>query len=363
MNEIVELKKIFKDLTSICAPSGYEEPVIKYIVDKVKALGTKPEVDPLGNVTVRLGDPNGEPKMMIIAHMDEIGLVIRKISNEGYLMVEKVGGIPEIVLSGCSLVAINSEGKMIEGVVGNKSHHVTPVSERYNVTPIEKIYIDMGFSSYNEVLNAGIDVGNILVYSRKFIENGPIVFASAVDNRAGCLVLLKLIELLKNKKFNPEVFIVATVQEEFNLRGVLPAARRINPDFSIAIDCVIASDTPDLDKTDISLGKGPAVSAYSFHGRGTLGGVIPNPKLRKLIEEYAIKAGINIQKNVLYGGLTDASFLQLEGNGIPSIELGFPARYTHTPLECCNMLDILKLIQLLEGFILDLPDKVDLSRF
>ena len=363
MNELIELKKTLKDLTSICAPSGYEEPVIKYIVDRVKNLGVKPEVDPLGNVIIRLGNPDGKPKVMIIAHMDEVGLVIRKISKEGYLMVEKVGGIPEIVLSGCNLVIISNEGKMIEGVVGTKSHHVTPVSERYNVIPIDKVYIDMGFSSYKEVLSAGIDIGNILVYSRRFFENGPIVFAPAVDNRAGCLILLKLIELLKNKKFNPEVFFVATVQEEFNLRGVLPAARRTNPDFAIAIDCVIASDTPDLDKTDISLGKGPAVSAYSFHGRGTLGGVIPNPKLRKIIEEYAIKAGINIQKNVLYGGLTDASFLQLEGNGIPSIELGFPARYTHTPLECCNMLDILKLIQLLEGFILDLPNKVDLSRY
>jgi len=363
MSEINELKKQLKELVDISAPSGFEEPMIKYIVQKVNSYGIKSEIDSLGNVIVHLGNPSGKPKIMILAHMDEVGLVVRKINREGFLMIEKIGGIPEKILSGCKVLVKTRSGNLVEGVIGTKSHHLTAISERYNVIPIDKLYIDIGCSSYEDVLSFGVEVGSTVTYAREFIQRGPIVFTPAVDNRAGCLVILQLIERLLNKKFNPEIFIVATVQEEFNLRGVLPAARILNPDFAIAIDVAISCDTPDLDKTDVKLGAGPVINAYSFHGRGTLGGVIPNPKLRQLIVDASAKSGISFQTNVFYGGLTDASFLQLENRGIPSIEVGYPVRYTHAPLEGCHLRDIEQLIKLLETFILSLSLSVDLSRY
>ncbi len=252
---------------------------------------------------------------------------------------------------------------IIEGVIGSKSHHFTPINEKDKIIPIDNLYIDIGCSSYKEVVSLGIDIGCVATYSKKFIENGPIVFSPTLDNRVGCLILLKLIEKLLTKKYNVQLFFVASVQEEFNLRGVLPAARKINPDFAICIDCVVACDTPDLDKTDVKLGKGPVISLYSFHGRGTLGGTIPNKKLRTLVNDSFLKSNISFQKSVSYGSLTDASFIQIENEGIPAIEIGFPTRYTHSPLECCNIEDINKLLIMMELLIMSLPSKIDISYY
>ena len=362
MNKFKRLEDQLRELTAIPSPSGFEEPMIKYIYEKAKAYGIKAKVDPLGNVITSFGASNKGPKIMIVAHMDEVGMIVRKISPNGFLKVEKIGGIPEKVLLGCKVLVRADKGSFIEGIVGSKSHHLTAVSERYKVIPIEELYIDIGCFNSQEVLSLGIKVGSPITYARDFVRNGPTVFSPAIDNRGGCLVLLCLMERLLNKEYSPEIYLVGSVQEEYNLRGVLPAARVINPDFAIAIDVVVSCDTPDLDKTDVKLGGGPVINTYSFHGRGTLGGVVPNPKLLKLFEKASDKAGIQVQRNVFYGGLTDASFLQLENKGIPSIEVGFPARYTHTPMENCHLGDIEQLIKLLEVFILNLPKDVDLSR-
>ena len=363
MSEFNKLKEQLEELTAIPAPSGFEDPMIKYMSEKISSYGIKSEVDPLGNVIAHLGNSSGKPKIMILAHMDEIGLIVRKIEPDGFLRVERIGGVTVVILPGCRVLVKTRNGNLIKGVIGSKSHHLTPVNERDNAVPVGQLYIDIGCSSKEEVSSLGVEVGSVVVYTRGFIQRGPVVFAPAIDNRGGCLILLQLIERLTEKKFNPEIFIVGTVQEEYSLRGVLPAARVLDPDFAIAIDCAISSDTPDLEKSDIKLGNGPVIYAYSFHGRGTLAGVVPNPKLRKLVEDASSKAGISTQTNVSYGCLTDASFLQLENRGIPSIEMGFPTRYVHTTLEVCHLGDIEKLIRLLEAFILNLPADVDLSRY
>ncbi|GAI18720.1 unnamed protein product, partial [marine sediment metagenome] len=257
---------------------------------------------------------------------------------------------------------ICGNNKIVDGIIGIKAHHLTLIEERSKVVGIDKIYIDIGCANRDEVLNTGIDIGSPIVYNKDFFNNGPIVFSPALDNRGGCLILLELLRRLSDKNLNCSLALVATVLEEYNLRGVLPAAREIDPDFAIALDVAISCDTPDLDKTEIRLGKGPVVSRYSFHGRGTLGGVIPNPKLLKFVEDTALRANIHIQKNVFYGGLTDASFLFLENKGIPAIELGFPARYTHSTYEACNINDVEALIILLEKLILNTDSTIDFSR-
>lgn len=361
MGNINELKQQLKELVSIPSPSGFEGLMIKHINKKVNSFGLKTAVDPLGNVMVKVGKQTGKPKVMVFAHMDEVGFIVRKIEKNGFLRVEKIGGIPEKVLPGLKVMIKTSKDTFEEGVIGVKSHHFTPADEKKLIIPIEEIYIDTGYKSKEEILESGINVGSPITYSREYIEKDTIIFSPSIDNRAGCLILLSLLERIKNKSFNPEVFIVWSVQEEFNLRGILPAVRTINPDFAIALDCAIACDTPDLDKTDIGLGCGPVINAYSFHGRGTLGGVIPNDRLKDAIIISAKKSNIPFQLNVFYGGLTDASFLQLENKGIPSIEIGFPIRYSHSPLEACDLKDIELTIKLLEGFITSLKDKLNLN--
>ncbi len=358
----LNLINLLKELTSVASPSGFEDSFISFIRKKIKEMGFKPKIDNLGNLSVDISEDLKKPKIMIIAHMDEVGLIVRKITDNGFLSVEKIGGIPEKVLLGCRVNIMCKNGKLINGIIGVKSHHLTPIEERSKVIGIDKIYIDVGCADREEVLEKGIDIGSPVVYNKDYFNNGPIIFSPSLDNRGGCLVLIELLKRLSGKKLDCNLTLVATVLEEFNLRGVLPITREINPDFAIAIDVAISCDTPDLDKTDVKLGKGPVVSMYSFHGRGTLGGVIPNPKLLKLIEETALRANINLQKNVIYGGLTDASFLLLENKGIPTIEVGFPARYTHSPYEACNINDIEGLIKLLEKLIINTNSTIDFSR-
>jgi putative aminopeptidase FrvX len=362
--DLQRLKDRLQDLTSLIALSGYEDSVIRYVKKQLSSVTDDISVDALGNVSVRInGSHNTEPyRVMIFAHMDELGLVVNKIEEAGFLRLERVGGIPEKSLAGQSLV-IEVNEKRWQGIIGTKSHHITKQEEKLKVLPVNEVFADFGFRSKQEVLDAGISVGTPVAYSRQFFNNDSIVFSNTLDNRVGCLVLLELAERIKVQKIPCELYIVFSVQEEFNLRGVLPAVRRINPHLAITLDITLASDTPDLKgSTDIRFGGGPSIGMYSFHGRGTLGGVIPNPKLVKHIMHVAKENAIPLQQAVYMGILTDASFSQLENDGIPMVDLGFPARYTHAPVESIDLQDVDLLIQLLEKLLPTFNHNLDLSR-
>lgn len=364
MNDFSALLSNLKELTSLIAQSGYEEPVINYIVEKITPFVKEIKVDNLGNVIARVNEID-EPdpfKVMVFAHMDELGFVVKKIEDNGFLRLERLGGIPEKSMAGQSIVIKTDKG-VIHGVIGTKSHHVTKAEEKYRVLPVSEVYADFGFRSKEEAIEAGIYAGTPVSYARQFFNNGSIVFSNSIDNRAGCLTLMELIERMEGKELPSEVYIVFSVQEEFNLRGILPAVRKVDPDIAIAIDLIVAADTPDLMNTsDIELGKGPCINKFSFHGRGTLGGLIPNPKLVKHVLSVAKENNIPIQHGVFMGGLTDASFSQLENDGIPMIDLAFPARYSHAPIEAVDLKDIYQLIILLEKLVPTLNKGINLKK-
>lgn len=352
-----------QQLTSLIALSGYEDSVIRYVREQL-AFASEVTVDPLGNVIVRINESNeSDPfRVMVFAHMDELGLIVSKIEDTGFLRLERLGGIPEKSLAGQSVVIETGE-KTWQGVIGTKSHHVTKPEEKYNMLSMQAIYADFGFRSRQEVLDAGITVGTPVAYARQFFQNGSIIFSNTLDNRVGCLALLELADRLQGQKLPCEMYIVFSVQEEFNLRGVLPAIRKVKPDLAITVDITIATDTPDLrDNGSIVLGGGPSIGMYTFHGRGTLGGLIPNPKLVRHIHRVAQENSISLQPAAFIGILTDASFAQLENDGIPMVDLGFPARYTHAPVEAVDLKDVDALIQLLEKLIYTLDQNLDLGR-
>lgn len=353
-----------KELTSLIGQSGYEDPVISYVAEKIKPLVKEVKIDKLGNVMARVNQTgHSQPfKVLLFAHMDELGFLVRKIEEDGFLRLERLGGIPEKSMSGQSLVIKNEHGSY-QGIIGPKSHHVTTAEEKYRVLPVGEAFADFGFRAKKEVLKAGIYPGTPVSYARQFFNNGPIVFSNSLDNRVGCLTLIELIKRIKNDRLPSEIYVVFSVQEEFNLRGILPAVRTINPDLAIAIDLLVAGDTPDWkDRSDIKLGGGPCVSRFTFHGRGTLGGLIPNPKLVKHVVAIAEQNNIPFQYGIFMGGLTDASFSQLENDGIPMIDLAFPARYSHAPIEAVDLNDIAQLITLLERLVPSLNKDLDLSR-
>ncbi len=351
---VMVITDLLKELMLLPAPSGYEKPVAYYLREKLSRYAEKVDIDLAGNVLAHMpGTQTGAPAVMIYAHMDQLGFIVRRVDPQGFLRIERLGGIPEKVLPGLQVSVLAADGRQIPGVIGSKSHHVTPPEEKYRVDPIADLYIDIGAGSAADVRKMGIDVGSPAVYRPSFqILADNRISGTSVDNRGGLAVLLQLAEKLKNQPVAPDVWLVGSVWEEFNLRGAALAARTCTPDAAIALDVVLAGDTPDLrDRFDIQVGGGPAVMLYNFHGRGTLNGTIPHPGLVSLAEQAAADLDMNLQRFAGVGILTDSAYVQLEGQGIAALELGFPTRYTHTPVEICAPGDLTQLADLIHAML------------
>ncbi len=351
-------------LSAISAPSGYEDEIIRTI--RQEMLNLVPEVitDRLGNlIAFHPGTmPGKSDPLMLFAHMDELGFVVRKIEENGYLRLERLGGVPERTAPGIPVMVLGAR-EPVRGVIGHKSHHFTKPDEKYAPLKIQDLYVDIGAPSQQSVLKLGVSVGDPVTYAPYFHVHDDLIFGKSMDNRSGCEVLLSVMENLVQKPHARDIYFVATTQEEFNLRGVVTTYPRIRPEIAVAIDVVVACDTPDLiGVSDTRLGGGPAISRYTFHGRGTLGGLIPNPRLVAGIIQTAERENIPYQKNVSMGLLTDTSFYQLEGEGVYCLDVGIPTRYTHAPIEVVSCSDMDFLISLLTQFFNDLPHDFNLSR-
>ena len=290
-----QIKKYLHDLCLISGLSGYEDEVRKYLSSQLDTNKLENTSDVLGNLICTLPGNDNLPSVMLFAHMDQLGFVIKKIEDNGFIRIERLGGVPEKALTSQEMVIVNNKGQYFNAVIGNKSHHATTIDEKYKVSLVKDLFLDAGFSSKKEVLENGINIGSPITYLPSFNDMGSnCVTGTAIDDRAGCAVVLNIAKRLLDEKNRPTVHIVFSVQEEFNLRGVLPVAQNLKPDVAIQIDLMLSSDTPDMiNQGDIFLGKGPCMSLYSFHGRGTLNGLIPHPSLVNLFEENAKKNNDN----------------------------------------------------------------------
>src|SRR5688572_21098669 len=174
---------------------------------------------------------------MLFAHLDQLGFVVRKIEANGFIRLERVGGVPERALASQEVLICVGEGRDVPAIIANKSHHATTPEEKYRVVPYAELYVDAGFTSAAAVRAAGIDIGTPVVYAPKAIDLGEgRIGGTSVDDRAACAVMLDVAGVLKEIPERPTVHLVFSVQEEFNLRGVLPAAQVLNPDVAIQLD-------------------------------------------------------------------------------------------------------------------------------
>ena len=357
------MKDLLCELMLIPGLSGYEERVAAAIRVHLDGMGLPHRTDRLGNLTCTLpGDP-AAPSVMIFAHMDQLGFIVRKIEADGLIRLERLGGVPDRALPAQAVVLCTPQGD-VPGIIANKSHHATGPEEKFRVVPYAELYVDAGFSSQDQALAAGVTIGTPVTYMPRVLPlAGGRIAGTSVDDRAGCAVLLALAKRLAGMTNLPTVHLVWSVQEEFNLRGVLPAATAAAPDIAIQIDLILATDTPDMaTRGDVALGGGPAISLYSFHGRGTLNGVIPHPALVRLMEDTAAAARIPLQRSAHTGALTDLSYIQFMGSkGVACLDIGFPLRHTHSASEVVDLLDLSRLTDLLaqalpritSGFSLD----------
>jgi putative aminopeptidase len=343
------IRDTLTELMLIPGLSGYEARVAKAIAAHLDRLGLAHRSDRLGNLIATIpGDP-AAPSVMVFTHMDQLGFIVRKIEASGLIRLERLGGVPERALAAQAVVLCTDQGDL-PAVIANKSHHATTPEEKYKVVPYADIYVDAGFTSTAEAKAAGVKIGTPVTYLPRALAlaNGRVA-GTSVDDRAGCAVLLALAAARMGRK-GPTLHLVWSVQEEFNLRGVLPAATALRPDIALQIDLLLACDTPDMaQRGEVTLGGGPGISLYSFHGRGTLNGVIPHPALVTLAEAAAADGNLSLQRSAHTGALTDLSYLQFMGrDGIACLDVGFPMRYSHSALEVVDPADLDGLTRLLD---------------
>lgn len=351
-------------LMSIPGLSGHEDRVRRHIAASLPKLPHPPRTDRLGNLIVTVPGDSDAPSVMLFAHMDQLGFFVRKIEDDGLIRVERMGGVPERALAAQAVLLCVGPGRDVPGVICNKSHHATTPEEKYQVIKAPDLLIDTGHGSRAAMEAAGVRIGTPVVYRPHVVEMaGDRIAGTSIDDRAGCAVLIEIARMLADRQGGPTVHLVFSVQEEFNLRGAVVAAQTLKPDIAIQIDLMLACDTPDMaSRGDMRLGGGPGVSLYSFHGRGTLNGVIPHPAAVRLIEDSAMAAGVALQRSAQVGVLTDLSYVQLMGEGVVSVDVGFPCRYTHSALEMCDLNDLEGLAKLLGTALARIGPDFTLSR-
>ncbi|MEX2541710.1 MAG: M42 family metallopeptidase [Trueperaceae bacterium] len=355
----------FQTLATLPGLAGHEQRVASFMSEKMRPHADNVYTDTLGNVIATVNGSDADaPSIMVSAHMDSLGFIVRKIEDDGFIRVYRLGGIPEKVLPATKITITNSRGKDIPGIIGIKAHHVTPPEEKYKVTPLQELFIDIGARSKAEVQQAGIQTGDPITYTGQFqrLANDTVT-ATFIDNRGGCLAVLETLRRLAKNRPKATTHIVATVQEEFNLRGAAPVAHALRPAIALCVDGTVPGDTPDLaGSNDVRMGGGPAMNLYSFHGRGTLNGLVPHPALVRAISRSAEEDGLVLQRSAFFGGLTEGSYVQLENGGTPTIDLSFSMRYSHSPAEMCHLGDVQGLIDLLSEFIPKVSADFDFSR-
>ncbi|MCL1795902.1 MAG: M42 family peptidase [Clostridia bacterium] len=362
----MDYMETMKDFMLTEALSGYEKKMAYKLKGYFERYIKDVAIDRIGNVIATVpGTDSSAPSVMVFAHMDQLGFIVRKIEDNGFLQVDRLGGIPEKVLPGLQLLLRSEEGIWHPGIIGAKSHHAASAEEKYRVDPVTSLFVDIGALSADEVQAAGIQIGCPAVYMPAFRRlMGTRVTGTAVDNRGACTAIVAIAESLSKTRPSCDVYLVGTVWEEFNLRGAMLAARTIKPDLAIMLDVTLAGDTQDLrSRFADALGSGPCVQLYSFHGRGTLNGTLPHEPLFRLAKETAGQEGIPLQRFAAVGLLTDAAYLQLEQEGVACLEMGYPARYTHTPVEVCDLYDIERLATFVSAILRRIDKSFQLNRY
>jgi len=277
---------------------------------------------------------------MLAAHMDEIGLIVKFITKEGYLNFIKVGGIDDRVLLGQKVI-VKGKDADVRGIIGCKPPHLQRDEERKQTVKYEDMFIDIGARS-KEDAQKRVAVADAVIFDAGCGQlHGNLYYGKAIDNRIGCYALIKIMEKLR---LPAQVFAVATVQEEVGLKGARTASFKIAPDFAIAIDTTVAGDTPGIKETESSLklGNGVAITVLEAAGRG----VIVSQQVRSLFVDVAKKNKIKYQLDVIEGGMTDGAVIYMNREGIPTGVLSIPTRYVHAPVSVFDMEDVNSTIEL-----------------
>lgn len=326
----MDTKELLEILSNSSSISGYEHGLHDIIISTFEKYSDNITIDSLGNIIIlKKGiKPKNNPKIMIAGHIDEIGLMVKYIEENGFIRFTNVGGIDPRTILGQEVLVHGK--KDLFGVIGSKPPHLQESSEVNKTIKMEDMIIDLGYSK--EQLKDIVSIGDVISIKRDFQKlERKRVTGKSLDNKAGIASIYECIKELSKTNHESDIYFVLTVQEEVGMIGAFTSAYKINPDMGIAIDVGFGS-TPELPKADtLDLGKGPGI---------TLGGNI-HPGLRKQTVKVAKEYNIPFQVEVTPGATgTDARAMQITREGIPSLCLSIPLRYMHTSVEVIDMVDV-----------------------
>ena len=302
------MKVLLEELTKVFGPSGNEDRIRAKIIDEIRPYADSITVDKLGNLIATKIGP-GE-KLMLAAHMDEIGVIITNADEKGFLRFSNVGGVSPFTLIGQRVFFANGT----TGVFGMEK--IDDIKD----LKLNKMFIDIGAKSKEKALEK-INIGEMGVYNRQFSDAGDHIISNSLDDRAGCAVLIKVLKELKAPNYN--IFVVFTVQEEVGLRGAKTSAYGLEPDLAIAVDVTDTGDTPEASEMAVELGKGPAIKIKDSS-------VICHPKVKKALIDAAARRNIPFQLEVLEKGGTDTGAIHLTRSGTVRSVIHSHKIYTHS---------------------------------
>jgi len=326
------LQQLLQALSELYGPSGCEDAVREFLRETVAGLAAEARVDALGNLIVRAkAGTAGGKRVMLAAHMDEIGIVVSHIDEEGFLRFNRVGGLYTMTL-------VSQRVRFASGQIGVIG--LEPIQSK-NEASLTKMYIDIGAGNREEA-EKQVRVGDIACFERQLTMAASRVVGKAMDDRAGCAVLVEVLRALQHSPH--DVYVVFTSQEEVGLRGATTSAYGIEPKLAIAVDVTSSGDTPEAEPSAVALGKGPAIKVMD-------GGMLAHPGVKDLLIRTAEAHQIPYQREVLKGGTTDARAIQTSRSGVPTGAVSLPTRYVHTVSEMIDLEDLSNTVRLLVAML------------
>lgn len=316
---------LLKRLTECCAPSGRERPVCELIKNEVKDFCDEVYTDSLGNLVAHKKG-NGK-KIMLAAHMDEIGIAVTFIEDEGYLRFSNIGGIYPKRIPGRRVVFANGTVGVIESEEDNKENKLS------------KMFIDIGASDKKQAEEL-VSIGDMAVFEGEYRQSGDIVISKALDNRVGCYAIIKALQKVKTDN---DLYFTFTSQEEVGLRGAKAAAYSLEPDYALAVDVTDTGDVPGCAKMAVKLSKGAAVKVMDRS-------ILCDSDVRSTLIELSKRNNIPYQLEVMTDGGTDAGAIHISRGGVKTGGISIPTRYIHSPSEMVSMSDVNACIDLICAF-------------
>ena len=329
----MSLNENLEKLSNAAGVTGRESEVRELMIRLMTPYVDEIVVDKLENVIGIKKGKEKSTKIMLAAHMDEVGLMVKTITKDGFLQFAKMGGIDDRILP-AQMVTVFSRKASFPGIIGSKPPHIQKEEERKKIITSDELFIDVGAENREDALAMGISVGDPVGFNIKYTPLAKdVAVGKAFDNRAGCVAMIETLKLIDRTDYT--VYAVGTVQEEVGLRGAGAAAFHVDPDVAIALDVTIAGDVPGVREydTSVKMGKGPAVTISDS-------GLITHPKVLRWILDSAEEEKIPFQIETGLMGSTDAARISLTRQGIPCGNISIPTRYIHSPVGMLSLKDI-----------------------